>query len=393
MSITDNQNTKGLAILGSTGNLGVQALDLVSRNSKYFNIKILTAGTNAALLIEQAIKHRAEMVFIADKEKTNIVKRALAKEKTKVLETQQELFENFHHDDLHLVFMAMVGFAGFTPTLEIIKAGKNLALANKESLVIGGELLMQKAKENQVKIIPVDSEHSAIFQCLVGEEPHTVEKVILTASGGPFYQFSQEQINRVQPKDALKHPIWQMGQKVTIDSASLMNKGLEAIEAKWLFDLKPEQIEVLIHPQAVIHSMVQFTDSSIKAQMGVPDMQSPIHYALFYPQRFFSSLTRFNFLEHHELSFRPVDTKKFRNLALAFEAMEKGGNLPAILNAANEAAVEAFLHENLAFSQISEVVETMMNNMKHINQPSFIDLHQTHHETFNKSKELIRRIN
>ncbi len=393
MSIIETQNTKGLAILGSTGNIGVQALDVVSQKPEYFNIKLLTAGSNATLLIEQARKHQPEMVFISDKDKTKIVKRALGKEKIKVLESQEELFESFYHDDLHLAFVAIVGFAGLSPIMEIIEAGKDVAIANKESLVVGGELLIRKAKEKKVQIIPVDSEHSAIFQCLLGEEPNTIEKVILTASGGPFYQFTPNQIKNIRPKDALKHPIWNMGQKVTIDSASLMNKGLEAIEARWLFDLEPKQIEVIIHPQSIIHSMIQFTDGSIKAQMGAPDMRSPIHYALFYPRRVKSTLTRFNFLDQHELSFRPVDKKKFRNLALAFEAMEKGGNLPAVLNAANEVAVEAFLQKNLAFSQISEVVETMMNNMKYINQPSLIDLYHTHHETFNKSKELIKRIN
>ena len=393
MSNKEIQEKKGLAILGSTGSIGQQALDVISKKPEYFNLKLITAAQNIQLLVQQAKAHRPQMVFIKDKEKTKTLKTLLANEDIQVLENQEELLASFYQDDLHIVLMAMVGFAGLLPSLEIIKAGKDLAIANKESLVVGGHLIMQKAKEKKVKIIPVDSEHSAIFQCLIGEETSLIEKIILTASGGPFYQFSQEQMNNICPKDALKHPIWNMGSKVSVDSASLMNKGLEAIEAKWLFNLKAEQIEVIIHPQSVIHSMVQFVDGSIKAQMGPPDMRSPIQYALFYPQRLSSSLTRFNFLDHHELSFRPVDMKKFRNLALAFEAMKKGGNMPAILNAANEAAVESFLQDNLAFTQISEVVEKMMSSIGFLKEPSFDDLYHTHHETFNKSKELIKRKN
>ena len=393
MPIIIDSNKKGLAILGSTGNIGQQALNVVSQNPEHFQIKILTANNNASLLIEQAKIFKPEMVFIANLDKIGIVKSALTKEKTRVLENEQELFESFHQEELHLVLLAIVGFAGLQPCLEAINAGKDIALANKECLVIGGKIIMQKAKEKNVNLIPVDSEHSAIFQCLLGEESQQIEKVILTASGGPFYQFTQEQIKKIGLKDALKHPTWVMGPKVTIDSASLMNKGLEAIEAKWLFDLQPEQIDVVIHPQSIIHSMVQFRDGSIKAQMGTADMRQPIHYAMYYPHRHSSSFSRFNFTDHQELSFRPVDMKKFRNLALAFEAMKIGGNLPAILNAANEAAVDTFLQEKLAFYQISEVVETMMNQINYLSDPSLLELQNTHHETINKAIELIKRIN
>lgn len=388
-----NRDIKGIAILGSTGNIGVQALDVFSAKKSYFRLKLLSAGTNVNLLIEQAKQYKPEMVFIANKEKRNILKQALANENTIVLESEENLYDSFYQDDLHLVLMAIVGFAGLQPSLEAIKAKKDLAIANKESLVVGGGILMPLAKANNVRIIPVDSEHSAIFQCLIGEESSSIEKIILTASGGPFYKYSLDEIKKIELKDALKHPTWSMGQKVTIDSASLMNKGLEAIEAHWLFNLPPEKIDVTIHPQSIIHSMVQFNDGSIKAQMGPPDMRSPIHFAMHYPQREQSNLTRFNFLDHHQLSFSPVDTKKFRNLALAFEAMKKGGNLPAILNAANEAAVEALLQDQIEFFQISEVVETMMNTMEWVNCPSLIDLQNTHDEVFKKSKEIIQRIN
>jgi 1-deoxy-D-xylulose-5-phosphate reductoisomerase len=393
MSIKTDSNKKGLAILGSTGNIGQQALNVVSQNPEHFQIKILTANNNASLLIEQAKFFQPKMVFIANQDKIGIVKSALVKEKPRVLENKQELFESFYQEDLHLVLLAIVGFAGLHPCLEAINAGKDIALANKECLVVGGKIIMQKAKEKNVSLIPVDSEHSAIFQCLLGEESQQIEKVILTASGGPFYQFTQEQIKKIGLNDALKHPTWVMGPKVTIDSASLMNKGLEAIEAKWLFNLQPEQIDVVIHPQSIIHSMVQFRDGSIKAQMGTADMRHPIHYAMYFPHRHSSSFSRFNFIDHQELSFRPVDMKKFRNLALAFEAMKIGGNLPAILNAANEAAVDAFLQEKLAFYQISEVVESMMSQINYLSNPSLSDLQNTHHETINKAIELIKRIN
>ena len=389
----DGVKSKGLAILGSTGNIGQQTLEIVSKNPERFCVKILSAANQVSLLIEQAIACHAEMAFIANTEKTAALKIGLRSSNTKVLESEEELYESLYNNDLDLVLLAIVGFAGLIPCLKAIEAGKDIAIANKESLVVGGEIIMEAAKQHNVKIIPVDSEHSAIFQCLLGEDMQSIEKVILTASGGPFYQYSQDELRNVSLKAALKHPTWNMGPKVSIDSASLMNKGLEVIEAKWLFNLKPEQIKVVIHPQSVIHSMVQFTDGSLKAQMGYPNMQHPIHYALHYPQRIPSTLTRFNFMEQQELSFRPVDTKKFRNLALAFEAMEKGGYLPAILNAANEAAVEAFLQENISFLQISEVIETMMSRMNYKGQLSLKNLQITHQEVYEKTKEIIKRIN
>ena len=386
-----NEHHKGIAILGSTGNIGQQALQVISNHPSSFHLKILTAGNNADLLIQQAKKYQPEMVFIFQKEKINHIKRALQGEKISVLSTQKELFEAFYQEDLHLVLLAMLGFSGLSPAIAAIEAGKDLALANKESLVVGGELLMQKAKEKSIKMIPVDSEHSAIFQCLIGEEHSSIDKVILTASGGPFFNFTEEEIKKVSLKQALQHPTWDMGNKITIDSASMMNKGLEVIEAKYLFHLKPKQMEVVIHPQSAVHSMVQFTDGSIKAQIGTPNMQGPIQYALFYPQRIRSSLKRFSFLDYPHLDFKPVDMKKFRNLALAFEAMEKGGNMPAILNAANEAVVEAVLNEKLAFYKISKVVEEMMYSITFIKHPNLLDLQETHHQTYKKTKEIISK--
>jgi len=383
---------KGLAILGSTGNIGVQALEVVSRNPKYFDIIILTAGNNAELLVKQAKEYKPKMVYLANSEKRQTLKQALNKENIHILESQEELFDSFHSKDIDLVFSALLGFAGLLPALKAIDAKKDIALANKESLVVGGHLLMNKARQNHIQIIPVDSEHSAIFQCLQGEDSSPIEKIILTASGGPFYDYSAEQLKNISLQQALKHPTWNMGRKITIDSASMMNKGLEVIEARFLFDLQAEQIEVIVHPESVIHSMVQFTDGSIKAQMGPPDMQSPIHYALYYPGRQASALKRLDFTKYPQLSFKAVDTKKFRNLALAYEAMKKGGNMPAILNAANEAAVEAVLNEQLPFHRISELVEQMMNLSDYIENPQWEDLLWTHRETMIKSKELISRI-
>ncbi len=386
-----NEYKKGIAILGSTGNIGQQALQVLSEHPSIFHLKILTAGSNADLLIIQAKKYKPEIVFVFQEEKTKKVRIALQGEKIKVLSTQKELFEAFYQEDLHLVLLAMLGFSALSPALAAIEAGKDLALANKESLVVGGELLMQKVKEKSIRLIPIDSEHSAIFQCLIGEEQSSVEKVILTASGGPFYNFTEDEIKKISLKQALQHPTWNMGNKITIDSASMMNKGLEVIEAKWLFHLKSEQIEVVVHPQSAIHSMVQFIDGSIKAQIGTPDMRMPIQYALFYPQRINSPLKRFSFLDYPHLDFRTVDMKKFRNLALAFDAMEKGGNMPAILNAANEAAVDAVLTKKLAFYKISKVVEEMMYSMTFIDHPDLPDLQETHHQTYKKTKETIRK--
>ncbi|NOR88440.1 MAG: 1-deoxy-D-xylulose-5-phosphate reductoisomerase, partial [Bacteroidales bacterium] len=376
-----------------TGNIGQQALDVLSHNPDYFELKLISAKNNARLLIQQAKKHRPHAVYLAENKSIQYVQSALKAENIIVYTTEKELFDSFLQEDLHLVLIAIVGFAGLAPTLAAIHAKKDIALANKESLVVGGEFVMENAKRNQVNIIPIDSEHSAIFQCLLGEESSNIEKVILTASGGPFRAFSKKDIEKVSLEQALNHPTWNMGPKVSIDSASMMNKGLELIEAKHLFQLKPEQLEVIIHPQSVVHSMVQFTDGSTKALMSPPDMKGPIQFSMFYPQRMKSSLTNLNLFDYPSLSFHRVDTKKFRNLALAFDALKKGGNMPAILNAANEAAVEAVLNKTLSFHQISEVVETMMSQINFVTNASLSDLQYSHHETFNKSKELIKRIN
>ncbi|OYT15387.1 MAG: 1-deoxy-D-xylulose-5-phosphate reductoisomerase [Bacteroidetes bacterium 4572_77] len=382
---------KVVAVLGSTGNIGQQALQVVETYPHNLQLKIITAGNNLELLIHQAKKYQPEMVYIFNTDKLLALKRALEKEPIKVLPTEEDLFDAFYQDDLDLVLQSMLGFSGFLPSLKALEAGKTLALANKESLVVGGELLMNKAKEKSANIIPVDSEHSAIFQCLLGEDVLAVDKVILTASGGPFFNYSESEIQQVKLQEALKHPTWQMGDKITIDSASMMNKGLEVIEAKWLFNLKPAQIDVLIHPQSVVHSLVQFVDGSLKAQLGVPNMQAPIQYALFYPNRIKSNTKAFNFMDYPRLDFTMVNRKKFRNLALAFEALEKGGNMPAILNAANEAAVHAVLQEKLAFFKLSGVVEEMMSQIPFLKEPSLIDLQETHHLSFNKTKELISK--
>jgi len=384
-------STKGLAILGSTGNIGVQALEVMAMHSEYFHLIILTAGSDVNLLIEQSKKHQPEMVFIYDETKRKTLKEKLHLENCIVLSSEKELFQAFKQEDLHIVLMAMLGFSGLLPTLAAVEAGKDIAIANKESLVVGGSLIMPQVREKNIHFIPVDSEHSAIFQSLLGEKTSEIEKIILTASGGPFLNRETKDIEKIQLHEALQHPTWQMGKKISIDSASMMNKGLEVIEAKWLFHLMPHQIEVVIHPQSVIHSMVQFIDGSIKAQMGNPDMRGPIHFALFYPHRIHSPLTRFNFLGYPSLSFQAITIKKFRNLALAFEALEKGGNMPAILNAANEVAVDAVLKEKLSFNRISEVIATMMTQMDFISNPALNDLQASHWETIQKTKELISR--
>jgi len=391
-NMIEKKRPKGIAILGSTGNIGVQALEIISQNRDLFSIKLLTAHSNIKLLIEQIKIFQPELVYMSDKDKTKELKQLLSNHDIAVLETTKDLYQSFYDDSLDLVFLAMVGFAGLMPAMEVIKAKKTLALANKESLVAGGDILMREAKNNQVEIIPVDSEHSAIFQCLVGEAPSSVEKLILTASGGPFLGFSEQQLKEIQPKDALKHPKWQMGPKVSVDSASMMNKGLEVIEAVHLFQLKPEQIQVVIHPQAIVHSMLQFTDGNIKAQMSLPDMRHPIQYSLFYPHRQFISLKRLDFSQVLELSFKSVNMKKFRNLALVFEALKKGGNMPAVLNAANEVAVDAFLHHQLAFVNISKVIEEVMTQCEYVEIPSLSDLQYIHFESVSKTKELIKEI-
>jgi len=362
---------KHISILGSTGSIGTQALEVVRANPDLYKVDVLTAQRNADLLIQQALEFNPELVVICDEAQYQKVKSALPN--VKVLAGEAALIDAVQLPQTQIVLTAVVGSVGLKPTIAAIEAKKDIGLANKETLVVAGELVMNLAKQHGVKIIPVDSEHSAIFQCLVGEEQNEIEKILLTASGGPFRGKDRDFLAGVSKNEALKHPNWVMGAKITIDSASLMNKGLEAIEAKWLFDLQPEQIEVVVHPQSIIHSMVQFTDGSIKAQMGLPDMKLPIHYALAYPSRLKSDFERFSFLKYPELTFSSADTKTFRNLELAYSAMAKGGNMPCILNAANEIMVEAFLKDKIGFLEMSDVIEQCMGELKFIASPSLTD--------------------
>jgi 1-deoxy-D-xylulose-5-phosphate reductoisomerase len=354
------QKKKGIAILGSTGSIGTQALQVVEAYPKHFDLQVLTANRNADLLIEQAIKHKPNTVVIVDEQQYKKVKDALWSQDIHVYSGQESLNQVVEAEEINVVLTAMVGYAGLKPTLAAIRAKKNIALANKETLVVAGELVTKEAAENGVNIYPVDSEHSAIFQCLVGEFHNKIEKIYLTASGGPFRGYTPEQLLKVTKEQALKHPNWEMGAKITIDSASMMNKGLEVIEAKWLFNLKPEQIDVIVHPQSIVHSLVQFEDGSMKAQMGLPDMKLPIQYAFTYPDRLKTSFPRFNFMDYPELTFEKPDKTTFLNLQLAFNALERGGTAACTLNAANEIAVEAFLEDRISFLDISRInSETM----------------------------------
>jgi len=354
---------RNIAILGSTGSIGTQALEVIGANPQHFQVELLTANGNADLLIQQAIKFKPNTVVIADQSKYAYVKEALSSEPVKVFTGLSAITELMASDDIHVVLTAMVGFAGLAPTLAAIRNKKTIALANKETLVVAGELITELAINNKVAILPVDSEHSAIFQCLAGETINPIEKIILTASGGPFRGKKTEELLHITKAQALKHPNWTMGAKITIDSASLMNKGLEMIEAKWLFELNPSQIEVIVHPQSIIHSIVQFCDGSMKAQMGLPDMKLPIQYALAYPQRIKSDFPRFDFLNYSQFTFEQPDEKTFQCLKLARTAMESGGNAPCILNAANEIAVASFLADELGFLQIAEVIDATLQQM------------------------------
>lgn len=370
---------KRIAILGSTGSIGIQALEVVQAHPEQFEVVCLTANNNAEILIEQAKAFSPDSVVIANEEKYTIVKEALSQYPIKVYAGSNALAQVVQQSNIDMVLAAIVGYAGFLPTLNAIKAGKAVALANKETLVVAGELVIKTAKECKAPIIPVDSEHSAIFQCLVGEYS-PIDKIYLTASGGPFLGFSHEQLERVTKEDALKHPCWVMGQKITIDSASMMNKGFEVIEAKWLFDLKPEQINVLVHPQSIVHSMVQFQDGSIKAQLGKTDMKLPIRYAFSFPNRWKSKEEEFSFGDFVQLDFRQPDMRNFPCLALAYEAMGKGGNMPCILNAANEVAVAAFLSDKLRFTQIPQVLTATMEKHHFITNPTIEDYFNTDNE-------------
>ena len=364
---------KRLAILGSTGSIGTQALEVVLEQKDRFEVEVLTAHRNADLLIEQAIAHQPNVVVIGEESLYNKVFTALDPHHIKVYAGAEALSQVVQMETVDLVLTALVGYAGLIPTLAAIDAGKNIALANKETLVVAGELVTQRAKEKGVNIYPVDSEHSAIFQCLTGEFQNPIEKIVLTASGGPFRGMTREDLLKVTKAQALKHPNWEMGAKITIDSASMMNKGLEVIEAKWLFGLKPEQIEVIVHPQSIVHSLVQFQDGSMKAQLGLPDMKLPIQYAMAYPERLPNNFERFNFLDYPNLSFEQADVKTFRNLQLAYDAMHKGGNAACILNAANEIVVDAFLKEKVGFLQMSDLIEDTLQKCTFVAQPTLED--------------------
>ena len=374
---------KRIALFGSTGSIGTQALEVIRVNPSLFEVEILTAQTNDALLIKQALEFRPNAVVIGDERKYENVKKALASTDTKVFSGEKALEEVAEFDSYDVMLAGIVGFAGLKPTLKAIGNGKVIALANKETLVVAGEIVMQSAIRKRVPVIPVDSEHSAIFQCLVGETGNPIEKIILTASGGPFLGKKPNYLVNVKKDHALQHPNWSMGAKITIDSATLMNKGLEMIEAKWLFNLKPEQIQVVIHPQSIIHSMVQFTDGSIKAQMSLPDMKMPIQYALSYPQRFSNDFPRVDFRKYPVLGFEEPDIKTFRNLALATEALIKGGNVPCVLNAANEIAVWAFLNNRIGFLDMTAVVEKTMETIAFIEKPTLEEYFESDGEARN----------
>ena len=364
---------KKIAILGSTGSIGTQALDVVKSNPESFSVEVLTAHSNADLLIQQALEYKPNAVVIGDESKYQLVKDTLWDAGVKVYAGAQALEQIVEMTEIDMVLTALVGAAGLRPTINAIQSGKQIALANKETLVVAGDLVTKLAKEKAVNIYPVDSEHSAIFQCLAGEWHNQIEKIILTASGGPFRGKSKEELATVTKAQALKHPNWDMGAKITIDSASLMNKGLEVIEAKWLFNLTPDQIEVIVHPQSIIHSIVQFTDGSMKAQMGLPDMKLPIQYAMGYPERLKSDFPRFDFFNYPQLTFEQPDRETFRCLNIAFEAMRQGGNMPCVMNAANDIAVAKFLKDEIGFLQIADVVSSTMEKVPFISNPTLDD--------------------
>lgn len=381
---------KRIAIFGSTGSIGKQTLEVIAAHPDLFVAEILTAHSNESLLIEQALQFMPNMVVIVDTTKYAKVKKALEGKPIKVFAGEESLEQVAAMDCYDFMMAAIVGFAGLKPTLTAVENGKTIGLANKETLVVAGDIVMRKAKENKVAIIPVDSEHSAIFQCLVGEQQNPIEKIILTASGGPFLGKKPNFLVNVKRDHALQHPNWAMGAKISIDSATLMNKGLEMIEAKWLFDLAPHQIKVVVHAQSIIHSMVQFEDGSIKAQMGLPDMKLPIQYAMAFPQRLKNNFPRYLFDKPNQLSFDEPDTRTFRNLHLAKEAMERGGNAPCVLNAANEIAVYAFLRNRIGFLEMTELIEKTLEKINYISTPGLEDYFETDGEARNFAASLIQ---
>lgn len=387
-----NNRLKNIAILGSTGSVGTQALEVIEGNAGLFKAYVLTAQNNAELLIAQCLKFAPAYAVICNTDKYTQVKEALAHTNVKVMAGHDSVKDIVTDPEIDIVLTAMVGFAGLEPTINAIKAGKDIALANKETLVVAGEIITALAKQHNVKLLPVDSEHSAIFQCLAGEDANPIEKIIITASGGPFRGKTAEHLAEVTRNEALKHPNWVMGAKITIDSASLMNKGLEVIEAKWLFDLTLDQIDVVIHPQSIVHSLVQFQDGSIKAQLGLPDMKLPIQYALTYPNRIPNQFKRFDFMAYPNLTFEKPDTQTFRNLQLAYTALDKGGNAPCIINAANEIAVAGFLNNELGFLAMSDVIETCMQRINYIANPVLDDYLNTDKETRILAQELVHKM-
>lgn len=386
--IMQKEDKRHLAILGSTGSIGTQTLEVVEEQSELFEIELLTANRNSKLLIEQAKKFKPNAVVIADESQFDLVRDELWPLDIKVYAGSEAIEQAVEIEEIDIVVTAMVGFSGLKPTINAIKHNKHIALANKETLVVAGHLITKLAKENGVNIYPVDSEHSAIFQCLAGEFHNPIEKIYLTASGGPFRGKSADELANVKKEQALKHPNWEMGAKITIDSASLMNKGLEVIEAKWLFNLKPEQIDVIVHPQSIIHSIVQFEDGSMKAQMGLPDMKLPIQYAIAYPERLKSSFPRFNFTDYPSLSFEKPDTDTFKNLGLAFDALNEGGNGACILNAANEMTVELFLQDRISFLDIARINEKVMRTLPYQKDPDLAALLEFDKEARRMAKDL-----
>src|SRR4051812_28953041 len=381
---------KRIAIFGSTGSIGTQALEVIGGNADKFSVEVLTCGANEDLLIQQSLKFNPNIVVIGEEKKYQKVKDALASTDIKVFAGDKALEEVATMDVYDLMLAAIVGYAGLKPTLNAISAGKTIALANKETLVVAGDIIMQTAIAKGVPVIPVDSEHSAIFQCLVGEMRNPIDKIILTASGGPFLGKKPNYLLNVKREHALQHPNWSMGAKISIDSATLMNKGLEMIEARWLFNLASDQIEVLVHPQSIIHSMVQFKDGSIKAQMGLPDMKLPIQYALAFPQRIKNDFPRADFKKIRNLSFEEPDLKTFRNLGLAIDALNKGGNLPCVMNAANEIAVYAFLRNRIGFLDMTDVIERTMQKISFIQRPSLDEYYESDGEARNYAADLIK---
>ena len=372
---------KGIAILGSTGSIGTQTLEVISEHENLFSVEVLTANNNCDLLIEQAKKYKPNAVVIVNRDKYYKVNSELSKLGIKVYAGQKSLEQIVESEEINIVLTALVGYSGLIPTINAIKLGKKIALANKETLVVAGDLITKLSKEYNAPIFPVDSEHSAIFQCLVGENNNAIEKIYLTASGGPFRGKKAAELKTITKKQALRHPNWSMGAKITIDSATLMNKGLEVIEAKWLFNLNKEQIDVVVHPQSIIHSAVQFEDGSIKAQLGIPDMKLPIQYALGFPNRLKNNFKRFSFFDYPNLTFEKADEKTFRNLSLAFRAMSKGGNSACILNAANEIAVEAFLNEKIGFLNMSDLIDNCLEKITFVKSPTIEDYIETDQQT------------